>query len=82
MKSEIREAVEKFFAQGKFSRFDQPEVEITTREEAEEFCRVFKETLASPSRAARLLRVFQPEEPAQEVFQVFRDDGVPLLLEL
>jgi hypothetical protein len=83
MKSALRETLESFFAKPKLSRFDAPEIELSTAEEAEEFCEILKENLHRPKHASRLIRAFQPEgEPVDEVVDVLRAKGTELLLQL
>jgi hypothetical protein len=83
MKSALRETLEPFFAKRKLSRFDAPEVELSTAEEAKEFCEILRENLHQPQHASRLIRAFQPEgEPVDEVVDVLRAKGTELLLQL
>jgi hypothetical protein len=79
----LRKELESFFGRkGKLTRFDVPEIEVTTVEEAEEICSVFEENRHRPEHLAKLIRVFQPDEPSDEVIEVLRERGTPLLLDL
>ena len=82
MKSKLRTTVESFLAQENLSRFNRLKIEISTPEDARELCLLLKENLHRPSHAARLLQAFQPDESNEEVIDILRHEGTPLLLEL